>query len=160
MNDALLKVPTGVTGSGGIEVKPRIGNIVINGAGVRVKVKKECLKCGTLMGPTVHGKYKCCVKRSCPGWTASTIKKVEIPSYMSGLKRAIKFARITGSGDITGLLEAKRIFEECEKAHKSSPRTATTGYLAVQDVTIHDCKEHMVGQSPDYWCELCHERIN
>lgn len=47
----------------------KVGSYIVNGADIRCKVKKACLKCKTLMGDKARGSYKCCVKSSCPGWT-------------------------------------------------------------------------------------------
>lgn len=46
-----------------------IGRSLINEAGIKCKITRECVKCQTLTGDKDHGRYKCCVRSSCPGWT-------------------------------------------------------------------------------------------
>jgi len=58
----------------GIATEAKLGDIVINGAGRRVKVKKECLDCKSLMGDKARHKYKC-FTRNCPAWTKAEPRK-------------------------------------------------------------------------------------
>jgi hypothetical protein len=45
----------------------KVGDKIVNAAGVITVIKKECLNCKTLMGINARGNYKCCT-RACPGW--------------------------------------------------------------------------------------------
>ena len=80
----------GLANSAGLPCNAKIGDVVINGAGRHIKVRKECLKCETLTGNKAHGKCKCCVKSSCPGWKKYTISHESIRKRSYSIRRALK----------------------------------------------------------------------
>jgi len=69
-------------------MKSEIGSFVVNGGGVKVKIKKECFKCRTFTKDKSHGKCKCCMKSSCPGWAPDTTRRIR--NYYRKNGRVIK----------------------------------------------------------------------
>lgn len=65
-------------------MKYEIGDKVRNGAGNLCSVQKSCLQCDTLVGDIGKGKYKCCMKSSCPGWKDNPNRR-HIPKHTHGL---------------------------------------------------------------------------